>query len=217
VPERKGLLVDYGGVLTTPIIDSFQSFCTDLGLPRDLVGQVFLSAYEGGDDSVICQVETGRITLDQFAVGMAEALSAEAGVPMDPDTLVSRLFDQVELDERMLDAVATLRRAGVRTALLSNSWGESGYPRERFPDLFDAVVISGEVGLRKPDAPIYRLAADRIGLAPPDCVFIDDLEHNVRAAEALGMAGVVHRGDADETLPRVAELLGLDHAELFAA
>jgi hypothetical protein len=133
VPDRKGLLVDYGGVLTSPIIESFGAFCADVGLPRDLVKNVFLAAYEGGDDSVICQVEKGRITLDDFALGMAEALSAAAGVPVEAENLVRRLFEQVELDERMLAAVATIRSAGVRTALLSNSWGESGYPRGAVP------------------------------------------------------------------------------------
>ena len=109
----------------------------------------------------------------------------------------------------MLAAVAALRRGGVRTGLLSNSWGFEGYPRERFGELFDAVVISGEVGLRKPDPAIYALAADRLGLPAAACVFVDDLDTNVHAAEAAGMTGVVHTG-AEHTLPRLAALLGVD-------
>jgi putative hydrolase of the HAD superfamily len=213
---RRGLLVDYGGVLTTPIVDSFARFCQDLDLPPDLVRDVFVEAYEGGDDSVICQVETGRLTGEEFAAGMAATLSAKAGVDVSPDNLVARLFEHVELDERMLSAVATVRRSGIPTGLLSNSWGEGGYPRDRFAELFDAVVISGEVGLRKPDPPIYELAASRLGLAPEACVFVDDLPQNIAAAEAIGMHGVLHRGDPQETLPRVAGLLGLPQDTLLA-
>jgi putative hydrolase of the HAD superfamily len=97
----------------------------------------------------------------------------------------------------------------VKTALLSNSWGSENYPRERFADTFDVLVISGEVGIRKPDPEIFHLAARRLGVAPHDCVFVDDLDRNVMVAQELGMAGVLHRR-ADETIPQVAELLGLD-------
>jgi epoxide hydrolase-like predicted phosphatase len=113
----------------------------------------------------------------------------------------------------MLDVVTAARRAGVRTGLLSNSWGREGYPRERFGELFDTVVISGEVGLRKPDPAIFALAAERLNLPPAACVFVDDLDVNVHAAEAAGMAGIHHRR-TEETVRRLADMLGLDPATL---
>lgn len=206
---RSGLLVDYGGVLTSSVARSFRAFCVRLGLPPDLVKETFVDAYRGVDgDSPVHLVETGRASPAEFAAGLAAALSARAGCGIPADGLVEQLFAGVTLDERMLGAVLAARGAGVRTGLLSNSWGTDVYPRERFADLFDAVVISGEVGLRKPDPAIFRLAAERVGLEPSDCVFVDDLDLNIVAAERLGMAGVVHR-DPEQTLPQLSRLLDL--------
>jgi putative hydrolase of the HAD superfamily len=101
-----------------------------------------------------------------------------------------------------------LRRPGIRTCLLSNSWGTNDYPRDIFPELFDSWVISAEVGMRKPEERIFLLAARRLGLPPEQCVFIDDIQANVDAAGALGMAGVLHR-DPVATTARLAGLLGL--------
>ncbi len=217
VPEGlRGLLVDYGGVLTSSVVRSFRAWCVRAGLPPDLAKQTFAEAYGSVDgNSPVHHVETGRMTGEQFAVGLAEALSARAGVEVPSDGLIEALFADVALDERMLAAVLAVRGAGIRTGLLSNSWGRSDYPLERFDELFDAVVISGEVGLRKPDPEIFALAATRIALAPSACVFVDDLETNVRAAEAVGMVGVHHRRTED-TLPRLADLFGLESALLGA-
>src|SRR5690606_24185218 len=99
------------------------------------------------------------------------------------------------------------RRQGVRSTRLSNSWG-NGYPRARLAEVFDALVISGEVGMRKPEPGIFRHALEVTGLPPEQCVFIDDLEHNVRAAAELGMTGILHR-TPEETRERLAEACGL--------
>lgn len=210
----KGLLVDYGGVLTTSVTRSFRAWCVRLGLPPDLAKQTFVEAYSGrSGEGPVHLVETGRLTAEEFAVGLAGALTDRAGVDVPADGLLEGLFAEVALDERMLAAVASARRSGVRTGLLSNSWGREGYPRERFAELFDTVVISGEVGLRKPDAAIFALAAKRLNLATAACVFVDDLDANVQAAEATGMTGVHHRR-AEETLPRLADLLGVEPSAL---
>jgi putative hydrolase of the HAD superfamily len=108
----------------------------------------------------------------------------------------------------MYSAVMSLRAAGVRTCLLSNSWGSDGYPREVFASMYHAVVISGEVGMRKPEDRIFRHAAGLIGLTPGECVFIDDMEANVRAAEAMGMHSVLH-SQPEATVQALAELFGM--------
>lgn len=204
------LVVDYGGVLTTSVTRSFRAACRHLGLPPEAVREAIVEAYAGadGDGSAVALLETGRISVEDFAARLAVLLEGASGVRIDPEGLLRLLFAEVELDDAMLAAVAAVRAAGVRTALLSNSWGEDGYPRERFPELFDVVVISGEVGLRKPDPAIYALVAERLGVPPQHCLFVDDFDLNVRAAEAAGMHGLVHAG-RDETLPAVARLLGV--------
>jgi putative hydrolase of the HAD superfamily len=107
----------------------------------------------------------------------------------------------------MHGVIRAARRAGLRTGLLSNSWGDI-YPRHLFPELFDAVVISAEVGMRKPEERIFRLAAEVLGLEPAQCVFIDDIRDNVAAAQAVGLVGVHHR-TARETRQQLAGLLGM--------
>jgi epoxide hydrolase-like predicted phosphatase len=114
----------------------------------------------------------------------------------------------VRPDETMVDALRRARAQGVRTGLISNSMGVDRYDRSTFPELFDGVVISGDVGMHKPQPEIFLLGAKRAGLAPEECVFVDDLRQNCEGAEAVGMTAVLHRG-AESTLPRLEELLGV--------
>jgi epoxide hydrolase-like predicted phosphatase len=106
----------------------------------------------------------------------------------------------------MIEAVRRARAAGVRTGLVSNSWGRGRYDRDSFPELFDAVVISGEVGLHKPQPQIFALAAERVARDPSQCVFVDDLRENCEGAEAVGMTAILHR-DTDHTLAQLEQLL----------
>ncbi len=108
----------------------------------------------------------------------------------------------------MLTAVARARASGIRTGLISNSWGTRRYDRALLAELFDGVVISGEVGIRKPAPEIYRLGAERAGVSPEDCVFVDDMPVNLDPGAALGMATVHHVG-ADETIIELEALLGV--------
>ena len=127
---------------------------------------------------------------------------------VDHAGLIDRLFSGMSPDDEMLAAVRRAKGAGVRTGLISNSWGRGRYDRTRFPELFDGTVISGEVGIRKPMPEIYEMGARAIGLSPPECVFVDDLPGNLKPARELGMATVHHRSAA-ETVPELERLLGV--------
>ena len=198
--DRRGLIVDYGGVLTTDVFASFQAFCEAEGLPPDTVRDRFRADPEAR--RLLGELETGALAVAEFEPRFAALLEVES------ERLIERLFGGMEPDTAMLDGVRAARRAGVRTGLLSNSWGAATtYDPELLEELFDAWVISGEVGLRKPDPAIYELAAERLGLPPAACVFVDDLPGNLKPARALGMATVLHRGDAEATLAEVASLL----------
>jgi epoxide hydrolase-like predicted phosphatase len=198
---RTGLIVDYGGVLTTDVFASFRAFCDAEGLAPETVRDRFRNDPEAR--GLLSQLETGELTEAQFEPRFAAVLEVES------EKLIDRLFGGMEPDEAMLDGVRAARRAGVRTAMLSNSWGQDRYDTTTLAELFDAWVISGEVGLRKPDPAIYALAAERLGLPPEACVFVDDLPGNLKPALALGMATVLHRGDADATLAEAGEHLGV--------
>ena len=198
---RAGLIVDYGGVLTTDVFASFRAFCEAEGLAPETVRERFVSDPEARE--LLFRLEMGELTEAQFEPAFAALLEVES------EKLIDRLFGGMEPDDAMLDGVRAARRAGVRTAMLSNSWGEGRYDPALLGELFDAWVISGEVGLRKPQPEIYELAAERLGLAPGACVFVDDLPGNLKPARALGMATVLHRGDATATLAEAGEHLGL--------
>jgi putative hydrolase of the HAD superfamily len=198
---RDGLLVDFGGVLTTNVFDSFAEFCRDEGLPPDTVRDRFMQDREARD--LLGALETGRLSDTEFEVAFAALLGVQPA-----RGLIGRLFARMRPDERMLDGVAAAHRAGIRTGLVSNSWGEEGYDRTRFAELFDAVVISGEIGIRKPAPEIYTLAAERLGREPARCVFVDDLSGNLKPAREIGMATVLHR-DAETTLGELEQHLGV--------
>ena len=198
--DRHGLIVDYGGVLTTDVFASFQAFCEAEGLPADTVRNRFREDPEAR--RLLAGLETGELAVGEFEPRFAALLEVAS------ERLIERLFGGMEPDTAMLDGVRAARRAGARTGLLSNSWGQAtAYDLPLLDELFDAVVISSEVGLRKPDTAIYALAAERIGLPPEACVFVDDLPGNLKPARAIGMATVLHRGEASETLAEVRALL----------
>lgn len=108
----------------------------------------------------------------------------------------------------MFTAVEAARAAGLKTGLCSNSWGESLYPRSRLTGAFDVVVISGEVGLRKPDPAIFRLTAERLGVVPSRCVFVDDHPGHLQVAAEEGMKTVLHTSPPD-TITQLESLLGV--------
>jgi epoxide hydrolase-like predicted phosphatase len=197
-------------VLTTSIGDAFEAFCRREGIDPDVLKGILKSAYGVGTepDALVSMMETGRMDQDEFERRMAAALSRDLDRPVAAEGLLSRMLADLHFDVPMVLAVREVHGAGIPTALLSNSWGVEYYPRDLLEQLFDEVVISGEVGMRKPDADVFLLAARRLRLRPGECVFVDDTKANVEAAEAVGMRGLVHER-AEETIPRLSALLGI--------
>jgi putative hydrolase of the HAD superfamily len=195
-------LVDYGGVLTTNVFDSFREFCVAEGLEPDAIMRLLRE-----DPRAIVLVralETGEISEHEFGERFGELLGID-----ERTGLVDRMFRGLRPDEAMLAALRRARAAGIRTGLISNSMGAGRYDRSTFPELFDGVVISGEVGMHKPQPEIFLLGAERAGVAAGDCVFVDDLRQNCEGAEAVGMTAVLHRS-ADRTVSALERLLGVE-------
>jgi putative hydrolase of the HAD superfamily len=166
-------------------------------------------AYQaGGAVNPIHALERGECTDAEFEQLLAAQIICRDGQPVVAAGLLDRMFAATELSDPMHDLVRAVRAAGLRTGLLSNSWGVGAYPSHLFPGLFDAVVISAEVGMRKPEERIFQHAASLLGVDPQECVFIDDIEANVVAAEALGMTGLWHTDPAD-TITQFGTLLDL--------
>ena len=196
--KPEGLLVDFGGVLTTNIWASFRSFCEAEGLDPEAVKDVFRGDGEGL--RLLRGLEKGELDDEEFEARFGRLLG------VSPEGLISRLFAGLGPDEVMIAAVESVRSSGFPTGLISNSWGTGIYDRAPL-QIFDATVISGEVGLHKPQPEIYELGAERLGVAAEGCVFVDDLRENVAGAEAVGMTALLHR-DSERTAAELARLFG---------
>ncbi len=208
-PSARALLVDYGGVLTGPVDRSFADHERTLGLPPGRAYQLLLAASDVVDGGPIASLERGELTTEDFDELLLALLLRGGHQIATQGSLLAGLFAGLAPAGGVWELVAAARAAGVRTALLSNSWGTDLYPRHLLDEHFDVTVISGEVGLRKPDPAIYHLAAERLGVQPARCAFVDDLPANVEVARRLGMFGVVHTGDDTATVAALSDHLGL--------
>ena len=207
----RGVIIDWGGVLTNSIRDTVAAWAQAEGVDWKTYVAVMRPWLEEGyhadaTGNPVHALERGECTVEEFERTFAARLRRVDGGTVPADGLLQRMFAASLTVPAMYGMLRTLRAAGFRTCLLSNS-GPGDYQRADFPELFDAVVISGEVGMRKPERRIFLHAAGLIGLTPAECVFIDDIEANVTAAVACGMAGVRHE-DPRLTAERLTALLG---------
>jgi putative hydrolase of the HAD superfamily len=209
----RGVIVDWHGVLTPPLRSTIQAWVDADGIDWDsyiaVVREWISQAYgPDGAPNPIHALERGECSGSDFERMLAARLLTHDGRAVIAEGLLHRMFAAGLPVPAMYEMIRTLRAAGLRTALLSNSWGCEEYPRADFPGLFDLVVLSGEVGMRKPEPEIFRHAAQALGLDPAECVFVDDMEPNVAAAQACGMTSVLHTEPA-ATARTLQELLGL--------
>ena len=208
------MIFDWGGVITSPIIDTVQAW-----LIADRIDRASYSAAmrpwvhraygADQDESPIHALERGELADAEFEHTLASLLTTVDGGTVASSGLLKRMFAASVVQTAMLDLIRDLRADGVRIALLSNSWGDpSSYPADLLAELFDDVVISAQVGMRKPEERIFALSLDRLGLAAPECAFVDDMEGNIVAARAFGLAAVHHSDPADTRAQLTAILTG---------
>lgn len=190
-----GLITDWGGVLTVGLREAVDEWAAVeqidpadyVAVMREWFGQSALEAVY----NPVHALEKGELEVPHFEEHLAQALSARAGREVPATGLVQRMLTYFRHSPDMMSLVRRAKEQGIRTALLSNSWGMN-YPADLFDGMFDALVISGEVGMRKPDREIYDHALQAIGLPAQECVFVDDLLPNVLAAREVGMVAVHH-------------------------
>jgi epoxide hydrolase-like predicted phosphatase len=193
------LVSDFGGVLTSPLPEAFARVQEEAGISAEALGGAMARMAERDGVNPLHELECGRITEPAFMAALGDEIEAELGRPVEMHRFSERYFAALEPNAEMLDLVRAVRERGVRTALLTNNVRE-WEPRWRsmlpVDELFELVVDSAFVGLRKPDAAIYRLTCERLGARAEQCVFVDDIEVNCEAATALGMTAVHFRTTA---------------------
>ena len=205
---RSVLISDFGGVLTTPLQEGFLAYQEESGVSLEELGRAMgLAADEHGDHPLF-MLERGEITEAEFRDRIERHL--EAG--FDLSRLNAVLFERLSPNREMIEFVRELRGRGLRAALLTNNVREwEPFWRSKLPEideLFEVVVDSAFVGLRKPDPAIYTLTVERLGggVRAEDCVFVDDLDVNCEAAQALGMAAV-RFVSAGQAIPEIESAL----------
>jgi putative hydrolase of the HAD superfamily len=193
------VISDFGGVLTTPLLDAFMAVQRDSGIPLGALGQAVARLAEQEGANPLFELETGRLRERDFVARLERALRAQLGRDVRLAGLGEAYFAHLHPNRELLDYLRSLRQRGLRLALLTNNvreWEPLWRPKLPVDELFEVVVDSAFVGLRKPDPAIYRLTLERLGLPAEACLFVDDTEANIATARQLGMQAVWFRSTA---------------------
>ncbi|MGI8750282.1 MAG: HAD family hydrolase [Thermoleophilaceae bacterium] len=187
----RAVVCDFGGVLTTPLGNAFAAWSKESGVPLEDLGAAMAAATEKEGEHPLFMLEKGAISEEDFLA----RLQAQLGDELRLDGMFDVWWRHLERNPEMIELMRSLRGRGLRMALLTNNVRE-WEPRWRpmlpeLDEIFEVVVDSGFVGMRKPERPIYELTLERLGgLAASECLFVDDVELNCDTARELGMAAV---------------------------
>jgi len=207
----EAIVSDFGGVLTSPLLDAFVGLQERRGIPLEAFGAALArAAADNGGENPLYELETGRLTEARFVELLATALRAELGRDVDLARFGETFFEQLHPNEELFAFMRTLHGRGYRMAILTNNVREwEPLWRSMLPvdELFELVVDSGFEGVRKPDPRIYELTLDRLGVAPEATLFVDDMEINCDAARELGMQAVWFRSNA-QAIGEIEQALG---------
>ena len=192
--ELDAAIFDLGGVLTTPILESFAGFEAELGLEPGQLMKAFREHYAREDGQADFHLlETGKITEAEYYARLGARVGEMGGtspMPADPVEVRKKLWGSIKPNHEMIDAAKKIREH-YKVGLLTNNVKEWAGWRDLYPtDLFQAVIDSSEVGIRKPDPAIYRLACERLGVEPSRAAFVDDIETNVVGAREVGLTAI---------------------------
>jgi putative hydrolase of the HAD superfamily len=206
------IISDFGGVLTTPLMHSFAAFQDETGIPPEALGNAMQRISEADGAHPLFELEKGHVTEDAFLNRLRRELTSDLGHEPEMHSFKEIYFDALDPNEPMIDLMRRLAASGLRMALLTNNvreWEPLWRPMLPVDEIFELVVDSAFVGMRKPEPEIYELTLDRLrerdgltDLTASDCVFVDDIEVNVDAARALGMSAV-HFRDNDQAIPEI--------------
>jgi putative hydrolase of the HAD superfamily len=209
--RRRALVVDFGGVLTTPLLDGFAAFQDHSGVPPQALGRAIAAVAARDGANPLHELELGHMTEADFLGRVADAVSDDLGRPVELHDFTERYFSALRANAPMVELVRRAHGAGWATALLTNNvreWEARWRAMLPVDELFDVVVDSAQVGVRKPDPRIFRLALTGLGDPPPEqVVFLDDFHGNIAAAERLGMRGILVDEDHRPALEKLRVLL----------
>ncbi len=209
------IICDFGGVLTSPLIGSFARFQDHAGIPLKSLGRAMATITERDGAHPLFELECGRMTEAAFLDGLSATLGEDLGRPVPMHEFSEHLWAGLHRNEPIIELMCELRDAGYRMALLTNNVRE-WEPRWRsmlpVDEIFELVVDSAFVGMRKPDHAIYELTVERLGVPAERCLFIDDFAHNCAAAREVGMTAV-HYEEPDRAIAEIRAALAPERPE----
>jgi putative hydrolase of the HAD superfamily len=203
----KAIVSDFGGVLTTPLMQSFLAVQDEIGISVEQFGQAMKTILDRDGTHPLFEMEVGAITEEQFLAKLGEALEPELGHKPELHRFREIYFEALDPNEPMIELMRELKARPLRMALLTNNvkeWEPLWRTMLPVDEIFEFVVDSAFVGHRKPDREIYDIVLERLGdgLEAENLLFIDDIEHNVTAARDYGW-GAVHYREPDQAIAEI--------------
>jgi len=204
------IVSDFGGVLTTPLIQSFMAFQDRTGITTEVLGHGMQAASEANGGNPLFEMERGELSEADFLTQLTDALEPLLGHRPEMHRFREIYFEALDPNPPMIELMRELQDAGYRMAMLTNNvreWEPLWRPMLPVDEIFETVVDSAFVGCRKPESEIYEIVLDRIDLPAESCLFVDDVQVNCEGAEKAGMAAV-HFQDNDQAIAEIKETLG---------
>ena len=195
----RAIVSDFGGVLTTPLLAAFAAFQDDSGISPESLGLAMREGLAEGEEIPLFKLERGEISEDEFIARLEDGLEAVLGHRPHLHHFRQKFWGALHPNEEMIELMHELKASGLKMAMLTNNvreWEPLWRAMLPVDEIFEEIVDSAFVGCRKPEARIYELTLERIGLPAEACLFIDDLKPNVEGAEAAGMSAVHFRDNA---------------------
>jgi putative hydrolase of the HAD superfamily len=203
------LVSDFGGVLTSPLVEAFAGLQARDGVPLEALGRAMASIAARDGANPLHELESGRLSEAEFLGRLEAVMAGDLGRPVSLHGFAETFFAGLHPNERLFAYYRTLRERGIALALCTNNvreWEARWRGMLPIDEIFDVVVDSGFVGVRKPERRIYELTLARLDRTPERVVFVDDVEANVQAACELGMHGLRFAG-TDEAIAAIDRLL----------
>ncbi len=209
MPEIEAIVSDFGGVLTTPLLSSFMAVQDEIGISPENLGKAMRTITEEDGENPLYLLERGEMTEVDFLARLGDGLEPLLGHRPELHRFRETYFEALHPNEPMIELMRELKASGLRMAMLTNNVREwEPLWRSMLPvdEIFETVVDSGFVGCRKPEARIYEMTLERLGLPAAACLFIDDLEPNIEGARKLGMQAV-HFRDNEQAIAEIRAAL----------
>ncbi|MGN6662794.1 MAG: HAD family hydrolase [Solirubrobacterales bacterium] len=207
--DIRAIVSDFGGVLTTPLLGSFERVQDEIEIPAESLGEALRSATEERGDNPLFQLERGEMEEVAFLELLSDHLEPLLGRRPHLHRFREVYFDALDPNEPMIELMRELRASGLAMALLTNNvreWEPLWRSMLPIDEIFETVVDSAFVGCRKPEARIYELTLERIGVPAEACLFVDDVGVNCKGAEAAGMSAV-HFRDNEQAIAAIRAAL----------